>query len=175
MRSSRERAADVRPEDIARSRRERAAADPPEPMGRRRRERAAPARPDTVVRSRREHVAAARSAASPALAPSAAPPLAPAPVRAAPIAAPVPWAAIVALALRYDPLQITGGLDRAIALADHVRRDFLMRGGFSVSPRELAACLAFECRSMQHCGMEPQGDDLSYLTALFAVVEAERP
>ena len=77
------------------------------------------------------------------------------------------------LAMRFDPLQITGGLDRAIALSDQVRRGYAARGGFSESPLDLAACLSFECRSLRHCGMVAQGDDLAYLSALYAVVASE--
>lgn len=83
------------------------------------------------------------------------------------------WEAIVALAMRYDPLQICGGLDRAISLSDEVRRGYASRRGFSAPPLQLAACLAFECRSMRHCGIVPQGDDLAYLSALYTVVERE--
>lgn len=111
---------------------------------------------------------------SPSVPPPVAQPSSPAaPVRFAPATVMVPWETIVALAVCYDPLQICGGLDRAIALSDQVRRAFSVRRGFTAAPLQLAACLAFECRSMRHCGVVPQGDDLAYLSALYAVVEGE--
>jgi len=214
-RSSRERAADIRPEDVMRSSRERAADIRPEDVMRSSRERAADTRPEDVMRSSRERqdgsvvlrgrrsMGAARrmraaadsrviegrpddgggawpdSLSAPAVEPPAPPPLSQAPAPAPAVFLPrverVPWESIVALARRYDPLQITGGLDRAIALSDSVRREFAARGGFSVAPLLLAACLAFECRSMQHCGIIPQGDDLMYLCALHAAVVSASP
>jgi hypothetical protein len=88
------------------------------------------------------------------------------------VAADVPWAEICELAFRFDPMQIAGSIDRAIALADRVRASFVVTRAFSVEPRELAACLAFECRTCHHCGVVPSGDDLGYLSALYTAVRA---
>lgn len=85
------------------------------------------------------------------------------------------WDEVAALGLRFDALSLAGGMDRCILLADRVRAHYEMSGGFTASPRELAACLAFECRSRQHCGVVPDGVDLAYLVALHASVTANPP
>lgn len=178
MRSTREVAArkGISPDDIMMSSRERGVAPPPTdgvprgrrmPMRRGMRGGDAPPPPVATAPMRPLHEA-----------PIDEPPTVWSPPTAVstPVSGPsIAWADIQKLAAGYDALQIAGSLDRAIALADRVRAEFTMHGGFSVSPRELAACIAFETRTCLHCGVVPDGDDLRYLSALYMVVFSHKP
>lgn len=81
------------------------------------------------------------------------------------------WDDITALANRFDCLALAGGMQRAATLADRLRAAHLQSGAWPGTAAELEACLSFECRTWQHCGMVPDGDDLQYIAALYASLQ----
>ncbi|MBM3464013.1 MAG: hypothetical protein FJX76_18110 [Armatimonadetes bacterium] len=83
---------------------------------------------------------------------------------------PPTWHEISTLASRYDCIAMTGSLQRAVDLADRVRALHNSGVGWSGSDTDLQACLSFECRTWQHCGLEPDGDDRAYICALYQAV-----
>lgn len=77
------------------------------------------------------------------------------------------WDDITKLANQFDCLSLAGGMQRAMQLADAVKCEHQRSGGWPSDRKELEACLSFECRTWQHCGMVPSGDDYDYIAALY--------
>ncbi len=83
------------------------------------------------------------------------------------------WDDIVTLANQFDAIELGGGMQRAADVADRVRAAWSReRACPDAEARALQICLSFECRTLQHCGIVPQGDDFDFLAAIYRKLEA---